>query len=372
MARAMTMKGTAIGPCQTTPDRRSVAGPGAGAGAYLQLDGIQRRFGRQSALQGVSFSAGQGEILCLAGPSGCGKSTLLRIVSGVERPDGGQVLLDGQRLAGDGAHVPPEKRGIGFMVQDYALFPHLDVTGNILFGLTALPHANAAVRCRLILDRLGIGHLAARFPHMLSGGEQQRVALARALAPGPRVLLMDEPFSNLDPRLRDDVRAESLAIVREFGATVLLVTHDPQEALSAGDRVALMDAGRIVQIDSGETLYARPASAYAAEFFGAVNKIAGSVDDGILETPLGRFAATGRPDGPATLYLRPQHIRLSGDENGIAGQVTERRFLGEIEQIGIAVPALVAPLILRSSACLAVNPGDRVRLAVEDGHALIF
>lgn len=354
--------------CQTAPDHRFAAG----IGAYLQLDRIERRFGRQPALQGVSFSVGQGEILCLAGPSGCGKSTLLRIVSGVERPDGGQIRLDGERLSGDGAYVPPEKRRIGFMVQDYALFPHLDVTGNILFGLTVLPREDAAAHCRSILDRLGIGHLATRFPHSLSGGEQQRVALARALAPSPRVLLMDEPFSNLDPRLRDDVRAESLAIIREFGATVLLVTHDPQEALSAGDRVALMDEGRIVQIDSGENLYARPVSAYAAAFFGAVNKIAGIVAGGVLETPLGRFAALDRPDGPATLYLRPQHIRLLEGENGISGRVTERRFLGEIEQIGIAVPALATPVILRSSVPLAVGPGDSVQLAVDDGRALIF
>lgn len=229
------------------------------ADALLSVHGVSRRFGDVVALEDVSLSIRSGEVLCLVGQSGCGKSSLLRIIAGVDEPDEGRIILDGAEIAGPGSHVEPEARRIGLIFQDYALFPHLDVRDNIQFGLRKLSRAEAFARGDVMIERFDLRNLTHRFPHMLSGGEHQRVALARALAPTPHVLLMDEPFSNLDRKLRDGVRDETLTLLRSLGTTVVMVTHDPEEALSAGDRVALMRAGRIVQTGSGRDLYEYPA-----------------------------------------------------------------------------------------------------------------
>ena len=231
----------------------------------LQLDGLSCAFGDVQAVQDVSLEVGAGEILCLLGPSGCGKTTTLRIAAGVERQSAGRVLVDGRVMSDETVHLPPDARAIGLMFQDFALFPHLSVGENIAFGLPKRsPDRQKTVD--EYLDRLGLSGFSDKYPHMLSGGEQQRVALARALAPKPRVMLMDEPFSGLDNRLRDEVRDEALSILKEEGAAVLLVTHEPDEAMRMADRIALMRAGQIVQIGAPYHLYNNPVDREAAAF----------------------------------------------------------------------------------------------------------
>lgn len=340
---------------------------------YLELNGICRQFGNVRALDNVSFSVQRGEIICLVGQSGCGKSTLLRVIAGIDKPDSGRVRLDGREISGPTSYVEPEERNIGFMFQDYALFPHLSVADNIVFGLKRLDRRAAKERSRTIIAQLGLTHLADRFPHMLSGGEQQRVALARALAPQPQILLMDEPFSNLDRGLREGVRTETLAVLRELGTTVIMVTHDPEEALSSGDRVVLMRAGEIVQEGTGNDLYDRPTSAYTAEFFCSFNKVRGACWNGFLETPLGRFEAPGFTDGEtATLYIRPQCLRLTSDGDGVDCMVVDCALMGEIEQTLLTVAALSEPLKIRSTERQGLRSGDLARVSVSPEQVYVF
>lgn len=340
---------------------------------HLEINGVSRSFGGVPALNDISLSVAHGELICLAGHSGCGKSTLLRVIAGIEMPDQGRVLLDGCEISGPNNYVEPEERNIGFMFQDYALFPHLNVLDNILFGLKRLTRPAAQARCLEIVERLGLEHLSRRFPHMLSGGEQQRVALARALAPQPQILLMDEPFSNLDRGLRDGIRTETISLLRELGTTVIMVTHDPEEALSAGDRVVLMRAGEIVQEGSGSDLYDRPANAYTAEFFSTFNKVQGACWNGFLETPLGRFAAPGFADGhTATLYVRPQCLRVNCGAEGVDCTVVDCTLMGEIEQIQVSVAALPGPLKIRSTKRSRLRSGDVARISVTPEQVFVF
>ena len=233
--------------------------------------------GNVAALDKVSLAVEPGEIVCLLGPSGCGKTTLLRVAAGIERQTGGRVLVDDQELAGPSTFMPPEQRGIGLMFQDYALFPHMSLLANVTYGLRALSKADAEIAARRALSRVGLEDYAGEYPHLLSGGEQQRVALARAIAPRPPVLLMDEPFSNLDRRMRDDVRDETVAVLREARATTIVVTHDPEEAMRMADRIALMRAGRLVQVGRPEELYRHPVDLMTARFFSEINEVAGTV-----------------------------------------------------------------------------------------------
>ncbi|MGB6907079.1 MAG: ABC transporter ATP-binding protein, partial [Methyloceanibacter sp.] len=226
--------------------------------ARLTFEDVSRRYGDSLALDHVSLDVPPGEVLCLLGPSGCGKTTLLRVASGVERPSSGRVLLDGQEVAGPDHFVPPEKRGVGLMFQDFALFPHLTLRQNVAFGLRSLTRSQANAEALAALARVGLAHYASAYPHILSGGEQQRVALARAIAPRPSVLLMDEPFSGLDPRLRERMREETLAILHETRATCIVVTHDAEEAMRMGDQLALMRRGRVVQTGKPLDLYRAP------------------------------------------------------------------------------------------------------------------
>ncbi len=338
----------------------------------LQLINVGRSFGATPAVSGISIDVARGEVVSLVGHSGCGKSTLLRIIAGVETVDSGRVFLDGREV--DGAHfVEPEMRGVGFVFQDYALFPHLSVRDNILFGLKRHPRADTLSNAEDVIRRVGIEHLLERFPHTLSGGEQQRVALARALAPRPGIVLMDEPFSNLDQGLRGQVRAETLSLLKSLDTTVIMVTHDPQEALSAGDRVVLMRAGEIVQAGSGYDLYDRPASAYAADFFCSSNKVPGICKGDHVETAIGRFPRYGGSgdEGPAMLHIRPQAISVSLDEGNIAACVRERIFHGETEQILLQVEGLETPL--RAMALDRLPEGtEKVRISIAPERVLFF
>ncbi|MDQ2641760.1 MAG: ABC transporter ATP-binding protein [Pseudomonadota bacterium] len=336
----------------------------------LEVQSLARRYGALAALRAVSFHAAPGEILCLLGSSGCGKSTLLRLIAGLEMPDGGSIRMDGMALSDAQTFVPPEQRGIGLVFQDYALFPHLSLLDNVAFGLRGARGGREAA-ARAALARVRLEERAGSFPHMLSGGEQQRVALARALAPRPRLLLMDEPFSNLDRGLRESVRAETLAILREEGTTAIIVTHDPEEALRIADRIVLMRAGSVEQDAVPEDLYCRPASLYAARFFGELIELSGVVRNGRVVTPLGVFDASSLPEGQqATLALRPHHLRLAAD--GLAAGVQARTFLGPAVQLRLGVEGLAAPLLLNVDASCPARPGNRVHLTVDTHAALVF
>ena len=264
----------------------------------------------------VSFSVAPGQVSCLLGPSGCGKSTTLRIIAGVDMPDAGTIHADGRALVDGTTRVPPEHRGIGLMFQDFALFPHLSVAQNVAFGLTGRG-ADLRGRVEDLLSRVGMSRHIDAYPHQLSGGEQQRVALARALAPRPSILLMDEPFSGLDDRLRDEIRDETLAVLKAEGAAVLLVTHEPAEAMRMADEILLMRDGRIVQRGAPYNIYNAPVDRQAASFFSDLNVIRGRVQGALIETAFGQFLAPGFPDGTdVDIVIRPQHLKIDFDRGG--------------------------------------------------------
>ncbi|MCC0804741.1 ABC transporter ATP-binding protein [Methylobacterium sp. W2] len=336
----------------------------------LETRGLSVDFGRKHALDDVSLAVRAGEIIALLGDSGCGKSTLLRAVAGLEQPSGGLVLLDGQAMS---ARVPPEERGVGLMFQDYALFPHLTVMQNVRFGLHRLRAAEADAVAKARLEQVGLADRASSYPGSLSGGESQRVALARALAPGPRVLLLDEPFSNLDRRNRDRVRADTISVLRATGATALLVTHDPEEALLVSDRIVLMRDGRIVQIGTGADLYQRPVSRFAANFFGDLITFPSRCTNRAAATPLGVFPAPGIASGVrVAACVRPEAILLSDAEAGHPARVIRRRFLGPVAELTLVADGFTEPFRLTVSEETAVEEGDRVGLTLAKGAVLVF
>jgi len=282
----------------------------------LEVQNLTREFAGRSVVSDVSFCIDAGDVTCLLGPSGCGKSTTLRIIAGVDRQNSGRVLLDGQVVSDANIHIAPEHRSIGLMFQDFALFPHLNVAKNVAFGLR-LDRSLRDRRVAELLDRVEMRDYAAAFPHELSGGEQQRVALARALAPRPKVMLMDEPFSGLDNRLRDEIRDTTLAILKEAGAAVLLVTHEPDEAMRMSDQIALMRTGRIVQGGAPYNIYNAPIDRAAAGFFSDINVVAGQVEGALIDTAFGAFLAPGKPDGSKVeIVFRPQHLKIDFDRSG--------------------------------------------------------
>ncbi len=351
--------------------RRGTAG--AAIPMTVGFEAVTQRFGPVTALDGVSLSVAPGEIVALLGHSGCGKTTLLRLAAGVERPSAGKILLEGRDVSSPASFVEPEERGVGLVFQDYALFPHLSVRENVRFGLRGYAHAEAEATALRAIARVGLADLADAYPHMLSGGEQQRVALARAVAPRPGVLLMDEPFSNLDRRLRDAVRDETMALLQEIGATSIIVTHDPEDAMRVADRIVLMQQGRIVQAGSGEELYRRPASLFAARFFCDLTEIETKVVKGEVDTPLGRFPARGLAEGaPAVLAVRPQAVRLVPKGFCLPARVTARRFLGEVDHIELAVEGLEKPLVARLPLRGAVAEGEEIGIDITMDEVLVF
>jgi iron(III) transport system ATP-binding protein len=356
----------------------AASGPGRGKAAVtfaarLTLEDVSRRYGEVLALDGVSIDISPSEVLCLLGPSGCGKSTLLRVAAGIERPSSGRILLDGQEVAGPDNFVPPEKRGIGLMFQDFALFPHLTLLDNVAFGLKSLTRSEAKREARAALERVGLAHYAGEYPHILSGGEQQRVALARAIAPRPSVLLMDEPFSGLDSRLREQMREETLAILHETRATAIVVTHDAEEAMRMGDRVALMRQGRVVQTGKALDLYRAPKDILTARTFSELNELAARIEGGNAATPLGRFAANGVPDGAdAIVCVRQRGVRLRGAGQGVPGRVLAARFLGDVALVEVAVQGLDAPLFARVAESDVPPQGTEVGVVIEPGAVLVF
>jgi iron(III) transport system ATP-binding protein len=295
--------------------------------AAIRLEGVSKSFGATHAVREVSLEVVHGELMAVLGPSGCGKTTLLRLIAGFEDPDRGRVTVGEETVAGPGGIVPPEKRRVGMVFQDYALFPHLTVEANVAFGLSRRPGEEREALTRGTLELVGLQHKASRYPHELSGGERQRVALARALAPEPEVVLLDEPFSSLDATLRADLRREVELILRDAEATALLVTHDQEEALSLADRLAVMREGRIVQVGAPEEVYGRPASRWAAQFVGEVNVLAGVAREGGVETELGRFDLRAPATGTVHVAVRPEQLELTARHDGNA-EVVSREFRG--------------------------------------------
>ncbi len=306
----------------------------------LDIQHINCTFGGAPAVRDVSLSLLPGQVTCLLGPSGCGKSTTLRIVAGVEAQDSGSIYVDGQLMCDGVNTTPPEGRSIGLMFQDFALFPHLCVWRNVAFGLTG-PKRQQRAEAERLLARVDLDGYADKMPHELSGGEQQRVALARAVAPKPKIMLLDEPFSGLDDRLRDEVRESTLNVLREEGTAVLMVTHDPSEAMKMADEIALMRNGRIVQKGTPYTIYNTPVDCEAAAFFSDINVLNATLQGSLAQTPFGTFFAPGHADGTEVeIVIRPQHVKIEFDRAGHGPRetdamgaaahafVTRARFLG--------------------------------------------
>ncbi|WP_343315910.1 ABC transporter ATP-binding protein [Brucella sp. BE17] len=343
----------------------------------LALSGVSRCFGDVVALNDVSLEVQSGEIICLVGHSGCGKTSMLRIIAGIDVPDHGTLTMNGRDLVSHSQFIEPEKRNIGVVFQDYALFPHLTVSENVRFGLRRLGRDAAGERVRELLDLVGLASMADRYPHMLSGGEQQRVALIRALAPKPDLLLMDEPFSNLDRGLRAKIRRETVALLRSLNTTAIIVTHEAEEALSTGDRVVLMRGGEIVQSGTARDLHDRPQSRYAADFFCDFNVIQGELHGRTIKTPIGLFPApeTLQPDASMSLYLRPGDLKIVSQDEVVEDDlhcfIEARTFLGETEELLVRNEDGATSLRLRTAAHI---PATASHVFVRPDHekVLIF
>jgi iron(III) transport system ATP-binding protein len=337
----------------------------------IDLRSISKSYGPETiAVQAVSLVVRQGTLLALLGPSGCGKTTTLRLIAGLEAPDEGEIWLNGQPVAGNGAWLPPEKRRVGLVFQDYALFPHLSVAANIAFPLNGVGKAEQQRRIAQLLELVGLPGLAERYPHQLSGGQQQRIALARALAARPTVVLLDEPFSNLDTALRQSMRQEVRRILRQAGATAIFVTHDQEEALSLADEVAVMMDGRLVQQDTPAQLYHRPVNRPVAAFLGQANFLPGQADGGQVTCALGRLPTLGRHTGPVEIMLRPEELELTANPTGPA-TVIEREYYGHDQLLTLRLDS--GQLLYSRLLGLASDftPGRRVDLVVR-GPVLVY
>ena len=354
-------------------------------GPRLEAFGLTRRFGGRPVVEDVSLSVAPAQVTCLLGPSGCGKSTTLRMIAGVEAPDSGLIRIDGRPVWGDGRDVPPEGRSVGLMFQDFALFPHLSVADNVGFGLRGLAAAERRSRVGDLLERVNLAGYAAKYPHELSGGEQQRVALARALAPRPRVMLMDEPFSGLDNRLRDGIRDATLDLLKASGTAVLLVTHEPDEAMRMADEIALMRDGRIVQRGAPYNVYNAPADKAAAAFFSDINVIRGVSRGALTETPFGAFLTPGHADGGLVdIVIRPQHLKIDFDRGGrgpnptpqdgtpARGTVARARYLGRESLVDFRMDFDGSTLTASVPGVFLPHPGTVLWLMIRRDRCFVF
>jgi iron(III) transport system ATP-binding protein len=330
--------------------------------------GVTKSFGDVVAVHDSDLCVERGEFVALLGPSGCGKTTLLRLIAGFEQPDAGEIAIEDRPVAGAGNWVPPERRRVGMVFQDYALFPHLSVAENVGFGV---PRRDRAARIREVLQVVGLTGYELRYPHELSGGQQQRVALARALAPQPSVVLLDEPWSNIDPLLRATMRDELAAILRAIDVTVLFVTHDREEAFSLADRIALMRDGKVIQSGSAEEVYFSPADRWAAEFVGAGNFVEGALADGLVETLVGRFPVVNANGSTRVeVLIRPELLELQADPAG-PGEVVAREFRGH--DVFYKVRLLDgATLVSHRPSTEVVALGARVSLRPHDRPVTVY
>ena len=340
--------------------------------ADVAVTGLRKSFGPRVVLDGLDLAVPAGTMTAVLGPSGCGKTTLLRILAGFENPDAGTVRIGDRTVVGSAREsVPAHRRRIGLMPQEGALFPHLDVAGNIAFGLARARRSEAAAVARHWLEIVGLDGMAGARPHELSGGQQQRVALARALAAEPRVVLLDEPFAALDAALRGRVREDIATILRAAGTTAVLVTHDQAEALSLADSVALLIDGTIAQHGTPAELYSRPANLAAARFVGATVELAGEARDGVVRTALGGHPARlPVADGAVVVVLRPEQLRVLPDDTGTPAEVTACRFYGAETSVHVVVGD-TGPMVVRVPGEIELEPGKPVSVGV-DGAVLAY
>jgi iron(III) transport system ATP-binding protein len=325
----------------------------------LECTDLSKAYSGNPVLRGIDLRARAGQIVALLGPSGCGKTTTLRLIAGFEPLDAGAISIDGRVVADAQRMLPTEERRIGMVFQEYALFPHLSVQDNIAFGLRGAKGERIAEMLTLV----GLDGLGKRMPHELSGGQQQRVALARALAPAPRVLLLDEPFSNLDTALRAQVRAEISTILRAAGITCLMVTHDQEEALSLADEVAVMFDGQIAQEADAQTLYRQPATKAVAAFVGEANFLPGRAHGMTARIALGDVTLDEAASGAVDVLLRPEQLLLGSEDGGTRATVRWREFYGHDQRIGIETDAGLR-LVARADAGERFLPGQRVGVKV--------
>ncbi len=358
---------------QTVP--AATAATAAGRGASVSLRHLTRAFGAAKALDGMSLEIAPGELVALLGPSGCGKTTALRIVAGFETADAGQVLIDGR----DVSLVAAAKRDMGMVFQSYSLFPNMNAADNVAFGLRMrkTPAARRRQRAAELLDMVGLSAQAKQYPHQLSGGQQQRVALARALAIEPRVLLLDEPLSALDAKVRLQLREQIRALQQRLGTTTLFVTHDQEEALSMADRVGVMRAGKLEQVAGPAELYSRPATAFVAEFVGTMNRIPGELGGGgAAVTVLGvtvavHAGADAVLSGQVDALVRPENLTVTPDEAG-NGIVTGRTFLGAVTRVAVILSGDTEVAVdVPSPAAIAMTPGTAVQVSLPPAPVLV-
>jgi len=324
----------------------------------MSFENVGYRVDDQNILNDISLEVSPGKVLCLLGPSGSGKTSLLRIAAGLIENSSGVVKIDGKAVNGPSSFVPPEKRGVGLVFQDYALFPHMTLLQNMEFGLTAFSKVDARQQAMRVLSRVGMADRADQYPHVLSGGEQQRVALARALAPRPGILLMDEPFSGLDSRLRDTIRDQSLELLRETRSTAIIVTHDAEEALRVGDHIALINEGKLVQQGTGRELYYNPHDLFTAAFFSEINTFPVRVEEGVAETIFGSATTQRCRNTLADAAVRHTDVNVRPyvkGGTGRMGRIATRRFLGTSELLDLVIDGLDTPFQAR------IRPGEVAR-----------
>jgi iron(III) transport system ATP-binding protein len=345
----------------------------------VQARGLRRHFGEVIAVDGVDLDVLPGEMMTVLGPSGCGKTTMLRLIAGLDTPDGGSIDIGGRRVSGPGGAVPPERRRVGMVFQDVALFPHLSVRDNIGYGLRRDP--DRAVRVRELLELIDLPDAGERMPYQLSGGMQQRVALARALAPRPDVVLLDEPFSSLDAALRSQLRSDVRDILRTAGTASVFVTHDQDEALTLGDRMAVMVRGRIEQVAPPEVVYGEPATAFVATFVGTASLVHAEVRGGLAVTRFGtvRLVHASGASGPAArglVVLRPEHLDVleapDGPADAGAWRVLGRRFTGTEILYEVAAPDGERLWVEAGHAVRRLRVGDAVSLRLRDVETVMF
>ncbi len=338
----------------------------------LRLRGLRKSFGDVVAVSDLDLDVPEGATCALLGPSGCGKTTTLRLIAGLEQPEAGTVEIGGEQVAGPGASVPAERRRIGMVFQDYALFPHLDVAGNVGYALGRRPDRE---KVEAALATVGLGGLGKRNPHELSGGQQQRVALARALVAGPRAVLLDEPFSNLDAGLRARVRDEVRQILDELGVTSVFVTHDQEEALSVADLVAVVNEGRIEQVGTPEEVYSRPVNRWVARFLGEIEVLPGEASNGSVTCELGQLPNRDGLEGEVDVLVRPESLAIGTaeppDRRSQKATVVSRHFYGHDQMVELRLPS-GQTVNARRLGFPAWHPGDAVRVWIDgpaDVHA---
>ncbi|MDA1089612.1 MAG: ABC transporter ATP-binding protein [Proteobacteria bacterium] len=350
----------------------------------LHVIGVSHAYGNNKVLNNVSLMIPAGELVCLLGPSGSGKTTLLRLAAGLERLQQGEILINDEVVANAKMHLPPEHRGIGLMFQEYALFPHLSIIDNVTFGLDGQPKDKAHRRAMEMLDQVGMTAYAESYPHMLSGGQQQRIALARALAPEPKLLLLDEPYSGLDTNLRGQIREDTLSVLKASGVATVMVTHDPEEAMFMADRIKILgNNGRILQAGRPHDIYYHPQHEFVAKLFGLMNRFESVVKDGHVDIPLGRIPAKGLENGrKVAVLVRPEGVTLTsnGGAKSAAGaplEVVSTHLLGHDNIVRVAltadnVPASERDVYVRIHHTFEPELSQQITAGIDPEYAFIF